>query len=90
MEKFKITNLELTNSGGKIKAIATIEIPNIARVFGIKIMEGEYSLYCAAPTQAYYIDGIKKWSSVIVFEKSIWDKMEEEILEKYEEERNDG
>lgn len=79
----KLISLEPTNSDGKVKAVATIEIPNIAKIFGIKVMQGGQSFYCVPPTTLYHERGAKKWSNVVIFEKPLWIEIQDMILTEY-------
>ena len=86
----KVINVEPTTNSGKTKALATIQIPNLCKIYGIKVLQGDRALYCTTPTQTIYEDGIKKWTPLIVFDRPIWDKIQEEILKIYKEgERGD-
>jgi len=86
--KVKVINVEPTNSDNKVKALATIEINNILKIFGIKIIQGDNSLYCSPPTSPYYQDGIKKWVTSVIFEKKLWREIERDILRKYKDINN--
>jgi len=83
MVEIKVLSIEPTKDN-KIKAIASIEIPHVAKIFGIKILQGDNSLYCHAPTQSYYQNGIKRWSNVILFEKKLWERIEEKVIQEYQ------
>jgi len=83
--KVKVISIEPTNSEGKTVALATIEIPNVAKIFGIKVIKGDVSLYCSPPTFPYFQDGIRKWTMAVVFERKLWKDLEERILKLYKE-----
>jgi len=82
MLQVKVINIEPTKDN-KIKAIATIQIPHIVTIHGIKVMQGDRTLYCHAPTQSYWQNGVKKWSHVVVFEQEIWNVIQRKIIEEY-------
>lgn len=74
----------------RIKAIATIELVGIAKIYGIKIVEGDRSLYCVPPNQSYLENGLRKWTNVLTFERELWKQIQNSILRRYEELKNDG
>ena len=73
----------------RIKAIATIELVGIAKIYGIKILEGDRSSYCVPPNQSYLENGLRKWTSILTFEREIWKEIQDKILKRYEEIKND-
>jgi len=90
MYKVKVLDVQPTDGAGKVKALATVEIPKIAKVYGVKVMQGEESLYCSPPTFPFYEDGMKKWTNAVIFERELWKGLESEILKKYEEVKGEG
>ena len=73
----------------RIKAIATIQLVGIAKIYGIKILEGDRSSYCVPPNQSYLENGLRKWTSILTFEREIWKEIQDKILKRYEEIKND-
>ena len=73
----------------RIKAIATIELVGIAKIYGIKIVEGDRSLYCVPPNQSYLENGLRKWTNILTFERELWNEIQKKILKRYEETKND-
>jgi len=73
----------------RIKAIATIELVGIAKICGIKIVEGDRSLYCVPPNQSYLENGLRKWTNILTFERELWKEIQKKILKRYEETKND-
>jgi len=73
----------------RIKAIATIELVGIAKIYGIKLVEGDRSLYCVPPNQSYLENGLRKWTNILTFERELWKEIQKKILKRYEETKND-
>jgi len=69
----------------RIKAIATIQLVGIAKIYGIKILEGDRSSYCVPPNQSYLENGLRKWTSILTFERNIWSQIQEKVLTRYQE-----
>lgn len=69
----------------RIKGLATIKIENFGKIAGIKIIQGDNNLYCVPPNQSYKEDGLRRWMNIITFEQSLWRKIQEKILKRYEE-----
>jgi len=74
----------------RIKAIATIELVGMVKVYGIKIVKGEHGPYCAPPNQSYIENGLRKWTNILTFERKLWKKIQNEILKRYEEFQSDN
>jgi len=74
----------------RIKAIATIELVGIAKIYGIKVVEGDRGPYCVPPNQSYLENGLRKWTNILTFERELWKEIQNNILKRYEEIRDDG
>ena len=74
----------------RIKAIATIQLVGIAKIYGIKVVEGDRGPYCVPPNQSYLENGLRKWTNVLTFERELWKQIQKKILKRYEELKNDG
>jgi len=70
----------------RIKAIATIQLVGVVKVYGIKIVEGEHGPYCVPPNQSYIEDGLRKWTNILTFERELWKEIQGKILKRYQEE----
>lgn len=93
--KIEILNIERIENNDRLKGVATIELKGeekpILKIAGIKIMQGVHGCYCVCPNASYKEKGLRKWENIITFEQSLWKRVQEEILKKYEEkERGDG
>jgi len=84
----KILNIETILDNEKLKGIATIEIKDIVKISGIKILQGAHNLYCCCPNQSHTQNGLRKWSNILTFERDLWNEIQEKILKKYEEGEN--
>jgi len=73
----------------RIKAIATIELVGIAKIYGIKVVEGDRGPYCVPPNQSYLENGLRKWTNVLTFERELWKQIQDSILKRYEEIKGD-
>lgn len=73
----------------KIKAHATIEIEDVGKIAGIKIIQGSKNIYCCPPNQSYVENGLRKWENIITFERSLWKEIQNKILRRYEELKNE-
>jgi len=83
MKGIKILDIK-TVEDDKIKAYVTIELPSLVKISSIKLIrspEGDY--YCLTPSISYIENGVKKWVSVVVFEKPVWQKIQKEIIAEY-------
>jgi len=81
----KILEIEKILDNEKLKGIATIEVKDVVKVSGIKILQGIHGLYCCCPNQSHTKDGLRKWSNILTFERDLWKEIQEKILKKYEE-----
>lgn len=71
----------------RIKALATIELEGLGRVHGIKVISGNYGLYCHVPdVKLRDKSGDSIFRSLIVFEREIWTEIKKKVLEKYKKE----
>lgn len=87
----EVLDIDLVPGKEKIKGIATIDLKGIIKIAGIKILQGNHNLYCCCPNQSYTEKGLRQWSNILTFEQSLWARVQEKILKKYEEkERGDG
>lgn len=69
----------------RIKGLATIKVENFGKIAGIRVIQGDNNLYCVPPNQSYKEDGLRRWMNIITFEQSLWRKIQEKILKRYEE-----
>lgn len=74
----------------RIKAVATIELVGAAKICGIKLVQGDHGVYCVPPNQSYMENGLRKWTNVLTFERELWKQIQNSILKRYEELKNDG
>ena len=89
--EIKVLEIEMVLGNEKLKGIATIEIKDIVKISGIKILQGSHDLYCCCPNQSHTKDGLRRWSNILTFERDLWNEIQEKILREYEEkERGDG
>lgn len=86
----KVLEIEIISDNEKLKGIATIEIRDIVKVSGIKILQGSHGLYCCCPNQSHTQNGLRKWSNILTFERDLWNEIQEKILKKYEEGEDKG
>lgn len=93
-KKVEVLNIEKVENNEKLKAIAAIEIKDngkpILKVAGIKILQGIHGYYCVCPNSSYTEKGLRKWANIITFEQSLWKRVQEEVLKKYEERGKKG
>ncbi|MBA7500118.1 putative septation protein SpoVG [subsurface metagenome] len=88
--EIKILEIEKVPDNEKLKGIATIEIKDIVKISGIKILQGSHDLYCCCPNQSHTQNGLRKWSNILTFERDLWKEIQEKIIKEYEEkERED-
>ena len=87
--QIKVIDVRLCNHP-RIKAIATIEILELVKVCGIKIVEGDRGVYCVPPNQSYLEDGMRKWANILTFERNIWSQIQERVLARYQEVNDDN
>jgi DNA-binding cell septation regulator SpoVG len=81
----KVLEIERQNHH-RIKALATVEVEGLGRVHGIKIISGNYGLYCHVPdVKLQDKSGDSVFKSLIVFERSLWDEIKRKTLMKYAE-----
>jgi len=73
----------------RIKALAIIKLEHVGNIAGIKIIQGDNNLYCVPPNQSYKEDGLRKWMNIITFEQTLWRKIQEKILKRYEDLENE-
>ncbi len=93
--KIEVLNIERIENNDRLKGVATIELKGeekpILKIAGLKIMRGVHGCYCVCPNASYKEKGLRKWENIITFEQSLWKRVQEEILKRYEEkERGDG
>lgn len=69
----------------RIKAIATINIEELGKISGIKVILGNKNLYCVPPNFSYKENGLRKWMNVITFDQNLWSMIQKMILKRYEE-----
>ena len=72
----------------RIRAIATIQLVGVAKISGMKIVQGGHGLYCVPPNQSYLENGLRKWTSILTFERDLWKEIQHKILKGYEEAKN--
>jgi len=80
----EVLGLEHINYG-RIKALATIQIKGFGKVAGLKVIDGEHSLYVRPPNQSYTENGMRRWSNIISFERELWNEIQNKILKAYKE-----
>lgn len=73
----------------RIKALATVELEDVAKIAGIKIIQGNKNIYCCPANQSYTENGLRKWENIITFERSLWKEIQNKILRRYEELKNE-
>ena len=83
----EVLGLEYINYG-RTKALATIQIKGFGKVAGLKVIDGEHSLYVRPPNQSYTENGMRRWSNIISFERELWNKIQDKILKVYRENVN--
>lgn len=81
----KVLDIEMVLDNEKLKGIATIELKDIVKISGIKILQGSHDLYCCCPNQSHTQNGLRKWSNILTFERDLWNEIQEKILKEYEE-----
>jgi len=86
--EIKVLEIEVVLDNEKLKGIATIELKNLIKISGIKILQGSHSLYCCCPNQSHTQNGLRKWSNILTFEQDLWKEIQEKILRKYEKKEN--
>lgn len=85
-----VLDIEIIQNNERIKGIATIELKGILKVAGIKILQGNHNLYCCCPNSSFTEKGLRKWANILTFERSLWTRIQEEILKKYDEKEKKG
>ena len=83
----EVLGLEHINYG-RIKALATIQIKGFGKVAGLKVIDGEHSLYVRPPNQSYTENGMRRWSNIISFERELWNEIQDKVLKVYREDVN--
>lgn len=73
----------------RIKALSTIELERVGRIAGIKVIQGDHNLYCCPPNTSFVENGLRRWENIITFEQSLWKEIQNKILKRYEELKND-
>ena len=86
----EVLDIETVLDNEKLKGIATIEIKNVVKVSGIKILSGNFGLYCCCPNQSHTQNGMRKWSNILTFERNLWKEIQEKILKEYDEGEDKG
>jgi len=82
----KILEIEKVNHH-RIKGLATVEIEGLGRIHGIKIVSGNYGLYCHVPdVKLRDSSGDSVFRNLIVFERQVWAEIKNKVLEKYKKE----
>ena len=91
-----VLEIKKVENDQKLVGIATIELTygeeSFLRISGLKILKGgrlnEYYTMC--PSSSHTERGIKRWESILNFQRDLWKVVQKEILKKYlEEERGD-
>ena len=83
----EVLGLEHINYG-RTKALATIQIEGFGKIAGLKVIDGEHSLYVRPPNQSYTENGMRRWSNIISFERELWNEIQDKILKVYREDVN--
>ena len=64
----------------RIKALATIELEDVGKIAGIKIIQGSKNIHCCPANQSYVENGLRKWENIITFEQNLWKEIQSKIL----------
>ena len=72
----------------RIKALATIELEDVGKIAGIKVIQGNKNIYCCPANQSYVENGLRRWENIITFEQNLWKEIQSKILKRYEELKN--
>lgn len=83
--------LEITKveNDQKLVGIATIELTerneSFLRISGLKILKGgrQNDYYTMCPSSSHTEHGIKRWESILNFQRDLWKIVQKEILKKY-------
>lgn len=73
----------------RIKAVATINIEELGKISGIKVILGNKNFYCVPPNFSYKENGLRKWMNVITFDQNLWSTIQKRILKRYEDLENE-
>lgn len=73
----KITNMQKSTKGGKLKAFFAVEWPDKMIIRDCKLFENDKGeLFAKMPDRQYEKDGVKKWTSIVqILDQAILDKI---------------
>jgi len=95
--EIEVLEIKKVENDQKLKGIATIELKykdkSFLKISGMKILKGgkPHEYYTMCPNSSHTERGLKRWESILNFQRDLWKVVQKEILKKYlEEERRDG
>ena len=80
--KIELEEIELIEDL-RIGAVVTVQIENIGKFFGFRVIKGKREDYLCPPNFSYSKDGLKHWSNVCNFDAEVWREIQSIVMKAY-------